>query len=39
VSPSPRGHPEGGADISHAKDAQDENRSPRIRVTVVIANR
>jgi hypothetical protein len=25
--------------MSHAKDAEVENRSPRIRITVVIANR
>jgi hypothetical protein len=25
--------------MSHAKDVQDEHRSPKIRVTVVIANR
>ena len=32
-------HSEGGADMSHANDAEDEKRSPTIRVTVVVANR
>jgi hypothetical protein len=39
VSPSPRGRSDAGADISHPKDAEVENRSPRIRITVVVANR
>ena len=39
MSPSPHGRSEVGADVSHAKDAESQNLPPRIRITVVIANR